>query len=147
MKSFTALVVLFLATTADADEILLKKSREHPKGYTLKTVTVTGYDGKKIGFSNQGETNGSGASGFFAGRAENKPKPITLEILDRIEFDGIKDWANVTMKNGDFVRGNAESLKGGILRLKNVEKPIRMANVREIKLTDEPNEPTPDPQP
>jgi hypothetical protein len=147
MKRFAAVVLLLLATPANADDIKLKKSREFPKGYTLKNVAVTGYDGKKVVFKNEGETNGSGASGFYAGRAESAPKPITLEILDRIEFDGIKDWANVTMKNGDFVRGNAESLKGGILRLQSVEKPIRMANVREIELTEEPKEPTPEPQP
>jgi hypothetical protein len=147
MKRFAAVVLLFLATPTNADEIYLKKSKEFPKGYTLKNVTVTGYDGKKIVFKTEGETNGSGASGFYAGRAESAPKPVTLEILDHIEFDGIKDWANVTMKNGDFVRGNAESLKGGILRLQSVEKPIRIANVREIKLTEKPEQTKPEPQP
>lgn len=65
---------------------------------------------------------------------------FSIEYLDSVTFDGKNDWLSVTMKNGDFIRGEAESLTKGTLRLKNVEKPIRLMYVKEIVATEEPHQ-------
>jgi hypothetical protein len=67
-------------------------------------------------------------------------RSFPIEHLDSVTFDGKNDWLSVTMKNGDFIRGKAESLAKGTLRLKNVEKPIRLMYVKEIVATEEPHQ-------
>jgi hypothetical protein len=136
MTRVAAVIVVLLALPAAADDIYVRKSKLNPSGKPVLGAALKGFDGTKFDFSTGG---GVQASGFSPGIPDIHA-PVTLPVLDRIEFDGKNDWANVTLKNRDFVRGQAESIKGGFLRLRGVDKPIRMAQVTEIKFTDEPKD-------
>ena len=74
------------------------------------------------------------------GPSNTQPK-FPVAFLDSIAFDGTNDWLTVVMKNGDVIRGEAESMNANTLRIKGVEKAVRMMNVREISATDPPAEP------
>ena len=79
-----------------------------------------------------------GGAGLAQLGPSNKVPTLALRDLKSINFDGQNDWLSVTMKNGDFIRGEAESLTKDTLRLKNANKPIRMMQVKRIVATDEP---------
>ena len=137
MKPLPLLAVLLLTATAAADEIHVKMPTRATKGKKLIECEIRGFEKGHFKIYTGG---GGGAGGFYSGSGEHPPK-ITPAQLDHVVFDGRKDWWNVELKGGDFVRGEAESIKGGFLRLKGQEKPIRMANVKEIVATDAPPPP------
>jgi len=143
MKPLAFLALALLSVPASADEIHLKMATRATKGAKAILCDVRGFDKGHFKIYTGG---GGGAAGFYSGGGEHPPK-ITFSMLDYILFDGKKDWWNIELKNGDFVRGEAESAKGGFIRLKGHEKPIRMANVKGIVATEAPKEPTPEPAP
>jgi hypothetical protein len=66
---------------------------------------------------------------------------VPLKAFEVVKFDGKDDWLTVVMKNGDIVRGFGETMTPTALRLKGVEKPLRMLTVKEITATEPPAEP------
>lgn len=90
-----------------------------------------------------GTMSGFGLGALGGAGRETKPS-LPVSCVDRVEFDGKSDWLTVVMKNGDVIRGTAESMNQTTLRLKDREKPIRMSAVREIVATEPPAEPAPE---
>lgn len=82
-----------------------------------------------------------GAFGLGQQGPSNAQPKFPIAFLESISFDGENDWLTVVMKNGDIVRGEAESMNANTLRLKGVEKAVRMMNVKEIVATEPPREP------
>ena len=143
------------AASGHADEF---KMKDKPKTFPAKPSIFRGEflgigDGKLQYQPPMGDANsGSGPQTVVqfggAGLAQlgpsSKVPTLALRDLESITFDGQNDWLSVTMKNGDFIRGKDESLAKGTLRLKNVEKPIRLIYVKEIIATEEPDQKTPE---
>lgn len=133
--------VMVVSAVHGEDEIHLKQG----KGDKSPPVIRATFDGVKDGilkyhFPSDAGSGVSGSFNAFALRSASGVAPVQASRLLSITFDGERDWLSVTMKNGDFVRGEAESVKSGILRLKGVDKPIRLLNVKEIVATDPPKE-------
>ena len=139
------------ARSASADTFKLNKKaiQKDPLAKEGIDGQFDGISGKKVLYHKDGNV------GFIApakpkwqkgafGLGQLGPPPTNrsfpIEYLDSVTFDGKNDWLSVTMKNGDFIRGKAESLAKGTLRLKDVEKPIRLMYVKEIVATEEPDQ-------
>lgn len=137
------------SASADAFKLNKKAIQKDPLAKEGIDGQFDGISGKKVLYHKDGNV------GFIApakpkwqkgafGLGQLGPPPTNgsfpIEYLDSVTFDGKNDWLSVTMKNGDFIRGKAESLAKGTLRLKNVEKPIRLMYVKEIVATEEPHQ-------
>lgn len=84
---------------------------------------------------------GNGQIGAFGlGQLGGPPSRSTvpLKAFEVVKFDGQNDWLTIVMKNGDVIRGYGETMTPTTLRLKGVEKPVRMLAVKEIVATDAP---------
>ena len=145
-----ALVVALAATAADADDFIFnrKEAKQHPNVTWIRADLVRFKDGK-LTYSLPHPPPSNPSPGDTLSRAEDFV-PLTTEAfvmlssLDRVKFDGVNDWLTVKMKNGDVIRGVADSLTPNTLRLKGVEKVVRMLAVKEIVATEPPAGPRPE---
>ena len=153
MKRLAAVaLVLSLAGGAGADEMVYtaREKKLNPER-TLKDEPFESYRDGMITYGswpsvadNLPRRGGNGQFGAFGlGQLGGQPssRTVPLKAFEIVKFDGKTDWLTIVMKNGDVVRGHGKTLTPTTLRLKGVEKPVRMLSVKEIVATGEPAEP------
>ena len=147
-----ALVVALFAAAAHADDFIYNKreAKRHPETKWIR-YDFAGFKDGKLTFD-RGEPTvdfapKSGTIGTFSSNVEGiipsyqRYGTLSLSLIESVKFDGVNDWLTVVMKNGDVIRGEAESLNPNTLRLKGVERAVRMSAVKEIVATEPPREP------
>lgn len=146
-----ALAVALACRCAAADEMIYTaRERKLNDGRPLKDEPFQSY---RNGIITHGRwhspadglprAGGGGQFGAFGlGQLGGSPTKgtVPLKAFEIIKFDGKDDWLTVVMKNGDVVRGFGETMTPTTLRLKGVEKPVRMLAVKEITATEPPAE-------
>ena len=150
-----ALAVALACRCAAADEMVYtaKERRQHAdrptidypfQSYRDGTITHGYWPSAADNLPRRGGTGQFG--GFGLGQLGGSPTKgaVPLKAFEVVKFDGTNDWLTVVMKNGDVVRGFGETLTPTTLRLKGVEKPLRMLSVKEITATEPPAEPVAD---
>lgn len=151
-----ALAVALACRCAGADEMVYtaREKKLHPeyklldypfKSYSNGVITHGFWPSEAINLPRRGGSGQMGAFGLGGLGGPPTRGSVPLKLLEVVKFDGKDDWLTITMKNGDIIRGTGKTMTPTTLRLKGVEKPIRMLAVKEIVATEPPVVPAADP--
>jgi len=146
------LAVALACRCAAADEMVYtaREKKLHPErpridypfqSYSNGVITHGFWPSAADGLPRAGGNGQFGAFGLGQLGGSATKGTVLLKGIEVVTFDGKDDWLTIVMKNGDVVRGHGETMTPTTLRLKGVEKPVRMLAVKEITATDPPAEP------
>lgn len=150
-----ALAVALACRCAAADEMVYtaREKKLHPERpridypfqrYNNGVITHGIWPSAADGLPRAGGNGQFGAFGLGQLGGSATKGTVPLKAIEVVTFDGKDDWLTIVMKNGDVVRGHGETMTPTTLRLKGVEKPVRMLAVKEIVATEPPKEPAED---